>query len=281
VKELKDTWIAGNWGQLLTYIDQRVNGIEIGYRDLDNYLLGLGNTVGIQGDTGSNKSTLVAQIIRHNLMKGIPAILMDKENGVGRVLSRMICQTNHISETVVKTAKLTDMERLKEYRKPIKEAPLHIHTEPITDFELLDQRIGELFEMYNNPKSAILAIDSFQALNKVAQDDRVSLEAWAYFFDQLKEKYEGRLTIINVNEKKMSSYGQEDLNAAKGTNATGYKNETILNIKENEEGQLEIKVLKNRDGIKGARFKFDKELMDPNNPRSFTFNLLPVGELNV
>jgi len=281
VKELEQTWIAGQWKRLIEYIDQRVNGLTIGYPVLDEYLLGLGNTVGIQGDTGANKSTLVAQIIRHNCKMGTPAILMDKENSVGRILSRIMCQENQISETVIKTARLTNIPKLKEYREPIEKLPLHIHTEKVTDFELVRARIKQLFERYDNPKSAILAIDSFQALNKVAGDDRVSLEAWAYFFDELKLEWKGKLTIINTSEKKMSSFGQEDLNAAKGTNAIPYKNETLLNIQENDSGQLEVKVLKNRDGIKGAKFVFNKELMDPNNPRSFTFNLTPEEELDV
>lgn len=270
MKTLEQTKLKNNWKKLLQYREQRVLGIKIGYKCLDDYLLGLGNTVCIQGDTGCNKSTLAAQIIRYNCKQGVPCILVDKENGEGRIQSRILCQENHISETEVKVASL---EKLKQYRKAVYDIPLHIHTEQIEKSDILYQRVEELFETYGQESKALLVIDSFQALDKIAKDERISLESWAYFFDVMKLKFGGRLTIISVSEKTKSSYGSEELGAGKGTNSVDYKNETILNISETADGRLAVKVIKQRDGVKGAKFYFERELMDKENPRSFTFNL--------
>lgn len=277
MKTLEETKLYKNWKRLLEYREQRVLGLKIGYKCLDDYLLGLGNTVGIQADTGLNKSTLAAQIIRYNALIGIPCILIDRENGPGRIQSRLLCQHNHISETIVMSASI---EQLKKYRKAIYDLPIHVHTESIGSSEILGQRIEELFKMYNSDK-AILTIDSFQALDRIAKDERVSLEAWSYYFDALKLKYGGRLTIININEKKQAAYGKDELGTGKGSNVVDYKNETILNISATKNNQLAIKIIKNRDGITGGRFLFDRELMDHTNPRSFTFNLIPVEDIEL
>jgi hypothetical protein len=142
-----------------------------------------------------------------------------------------LAQENHVSETIIKSASL---EQLKKLREPIFDIPFHVYTEQIRSSTELEERIEDMFQMYGVDSKVIVAIDSFQAMDKIDKDDRVSIESWSYFLDVLKLKYQGKLTIISTSEKSKASYRTEELGGSKGSNALEYKNETILNVIETE-----------------------------------------------
>jgi len=269
MRSLNESHISQNWDSFKDYLRRRLRGVLTGIEGLDKFLLGLGNIVVLQGDTGCNKSTLALQILHHNLLLGNPGIIIDKENGEGRLRSRLLCQTSKKSET---TLLASSDDEILPFAARVAALPLHIYTEALRDFDAIALRVGEAFSRYPN-RPLIVLIDSLQALTPVDADQRVNLEKWMYFFDELKVAHNGRLTIIITSETKRAGYGTEDgIGRGKGTNAIEFKAETLLDMRQSErEGEVELLVAKHRDGIKGARFNLEKVLADRNNNRSFVF----------
>ena len=232
-------------------------------------LLGLGGMVNIQGETSSCKSVLGLQIVLYNLKQGVPCLMVDKENGDGRVITRLLCQTNKVSDYQLKTA--SDEDKLK-FKASVDPLPIHLHTEPINKLEELEERIEDLWNEYKRP--FIVLFDSIQAADFISDDTRVNLERWVYFLDRLKVEYAGKLTVIIISEKNRISYGMQGTGGGKGSNVVDYKPETILDIKWNEANDtFTVKVSKHRDGIKGDQFNLKKVFSDPKNNRSFCFLL--------
>jgi KaiC/GvpD/RAD55 family RecA-like ATPase len=277
MRTLEEACIKTNWDSFVSYLDRRVSGIQTGITALDSYLLGLGGVTVIQGDTGTNKSTLMLQIALNQLMQGHPALIIDRENGQGRLRSRLTCQLNGISETDLLVG--TREQRLV-WVKPVTKLPFYIYTESVSDFVILETRIKEMADLYPE-KPLLLIIDSLQALVPVNEDQRVSLEKWLYWADGMKVQYDGRLTILATSEVRRAAYEvKEAIGRAKGTNAVEYKAEVLLNLKEvPDTGEIKVEVAKNRDNIKGATIKLRKVFADPNNNRSFTFCLEGADEL--
>lgn len=276
MKDLKDVKITQNWKSFVAYKNRKIRGILSGIPAIDKYLLGLTGIVCIQGSTKSNKSTLALQICHENLRIGNPVIILDAENGEGRLRSRLLCQANQVTEVDLMSA---DKATLLNYRSPLMNYPLYIYTEPVMQQEELTTRISECMQMHEG-KPLILLIDSIQAMYPLGEDQRVSLEKWVYYLDRLKVEYDGRLTIIVVSELNRSSYDTAKVGGAKGSNAIEYKAECLLDCRaDRASSDIWVEVLANRDGEKGARFRLEKVMKDPTNNRSFTFNLRCVTDI--
>lgn len=277
MKTLQEVSISKNWDSFVHYLDRRVTGIQTGIDALDRYLLGLGGVTIIQGDTGTNKSTLLLQIALNQLIQGHPVMMLDKENGQGRLRSRLTCQINNISEVDLLVA---NKEQRLEWVKPVVKLPFYIYTENVKNFEVIEQRLREMSDMHEG-KPMLLLIDSLQALSPTDTDQRISLEKWLYWADSMKVQYDGSLTIIATSEVRRAAYDiKESIGRAKGTNAVEYKAEVLLNLKEvKETGEIKVEVAKNRDNIKGAVIKLEKCFSDPNNNRSFIFKLRGVDSI--
>lgn len=273
VKPLKDSSIASSWESYRSYIARRQSGIYTGISSLDEYLLGLGGTVSVQGETSVNKSTLALQICHHNAKRGNPVIIIDKENGLGVLMSRLLCQSAEKSETMLRDLGAKDRIAV---AARLDALPIYIYTESVKDQEDIVDRIKEAYEVHKKP--VILLVDSVQALDAAATDPRVSLETWLYFFDRLKVEMDGKLTVIMVSEKNRMSYGGAGIGGGKGSNVLDYKPETILDIRwHDSEDVYVVKVLKHRHGLRGGEFDLRKKLVDPQNNRSFCFLLEEIG----
>jgi KaiC/GvpD/RAD55 family RecA-like ATPase len=278
MKPLSETILDKNWGGFLDYLARRLKGVATGIPELDDYLLGLGAVVLLQGETGSNKSTLALQIMHHQLTKGAAGIILDCENGRSRLCMRLLCQANRISETDIKVAR-TSMETLKRYRKPLVGLPLHVYTEPPKDLEAIGAVVDEAMQIYEG-RHIVLLVDSVQAMPRLADEGNVSIEMYMGFFDQLKLRHEGRLTILVVSEINRAAYGQEQgLGAGKGSNSLEFKAETVFDMREDkaQPGVIKLKVAKHRDGQKGATFFLKKVMAEEENQTSFVF-LLEVAD---
>lgn len=274
MKSLTESQLKFKWKEYREFMQRKTVGVTTGINCLDKYLLGLGGMVNIQGETSSCKSVLGLQIVHHNLRRGYPCIMVDKENGDGRVISRMLCQANKISDHDLRSAS-ADLKA--KYMAIVNDLPMHLHTEPIHKLEDLSMRIEECWETYKVP--FIVLFDSIQAADFISEDQRVNLERWVYFLDRLKVEYAGKLTVIIISEKNRMSYGVQGTGGGKGSNVVDYKPETILDIKWNEVNDtFLVKVSKHRDGVKGAQFCLKKVFSDPNNNRSFCF-LLEESEI--
>jgi KaiC/GvpD/RAD55 family RecA-like ATPase len=278
MKPLADTVLDKGWGSFLNYLERRLKGVATGIPELDDYLLGLGAVVLFQGETGSNKSTLALQILHHQLSLGAAAIMLDCENGQNRIRMRLMCQANRISETDIKVAR-TSMETLKRYRKPLVGLPLHVYTEPPSGLEEIGVMVDQAMEAYQG-RHVVLLVDSVQAMPRLADEGNVSIEMYMGFFDQLKLRHEGRLTILVVSEINRAAYGQEQgLGAGKGSNSLEFKAETVFDMREDkaQPGVIKLKVAKHRDGQKGATFFLKKVMAEESNQTSFVF-LLEVAD---
>jgi KaiC/GvpD/RAD55 family RecA-like ATPase len=278
MKPLADTVLDKGWGSFLNYLERRLKGVATGIPELDDYLLGLGAVVLFQGETGSNKSTLALQILHHQLSLGAAAIMLDCENGQNRIRMRLMCQANRISETDIKVAR-TSMETLKRYRKPLVGLPLHVYTEPPSGLEEIGVMVDQAMEAYQG-RHVVLLVDSVQAMPRLADEGNVSIEMYMGFFDQLKLRHEGRLTILVVSEINRAAYGQEQgLGAGKGSNSLEFKAESVFDMREDkaQPGVIKLKVAKHRDGQKGATFFLKKVMAEEENQTSFVF-LLEVAD---
>lgn len=274
MKSLNESKLKNKWKEYREFLQRKTVGVKTGIPVLDDYLLGLGNMVNIQGETSSCKSVLGLQIAHHNLKQGFPVIMVDKENGDGRVISRMLCQANRVSNLQLTTADKTLQNK---YASLIDNLPIHLHTEPIVSTEDLRKQVEACWELYKKPM--LLLYDSIQAADNIVDDPRVNLERWVYFLDRLKVEYAGKLTVIIISEKNRMSYGMQGTGGGKGSNVVDYKPETILDIKWNEsDDTFTVKVSKHRDGVKGAQFNLKKVFSDPENNRSFCF-LLEQSEI--
>jgi KaiC/GvpD/RAD55 family RecA-like ATPase len=280
VKALAEAHISKNWRAFRRYAEKKLEGIETGIPLLDRYLLGLGGLVVFQGDTGANKSTLALQAAHHNMRKGAPCLMLDWENGEGRIRSRLVCQARGISETDLLTASI---EKQRELVMPVMNLPMYLYTDGVQTLEQVVERVAEMDREHNTPPSMTLLVDSLQAATPIDGDQRVNLEKWMYGLDRLKVEYNGRLTILITSETKRDGYesGANAIGRGKGTNAIEFKAETLLDMRETEGGLVSVVVGKHRDGIKGARFELARELADESNPRSFIFKLKEAGAVDL
>lgn len=275
MKPLNQSKLNTKWSEFKAYLDRRVSGIMTGIPCLDNYLLGLGCLVNVQGEESSCKSSFGLQLLHHNLLLGHPGLVIDKENGTGRLMLRLICQANKISEKEFLDA---PDEMKKVYSEKIDAYRVHIHTEPIIQIEDFVTRVREFDKAYDHQPFTVL-FDSIQAADSVDESQRISLEKWVYALDSLKLEMAGRATIIFISEKNRMSFGTQGTGGGKGSNVVDYKPETVLDIKWNESSDtFTIKVSKHRDGLKGTKFELRKVMSQADNPRSFTF-LLEETEL--
>lgn len=253
----------------------RRHGLKTGLKTIDGYLQGLGGLVNIQGETSSCKSALALQIAHYNLRQGVPCVMLDKENGEGRVIDRMVCQANLTYFDKIHQASDSDIAGL---LAPVEQLPLHLHIEEIPSTEAVAANVAECWERYRRP--FLLLVDSVQAMDRLSEDQRVSLETWVYFLDRLKVEYAGRLTVMIVSEKNRTSYGQQGVGGGKGSNVLDYKPETVLDIKWNDtDDSFTLKVSKHRDGQRGASFDLEKHQVEAGNPRSFCFRLREPEEV--
>lgn len=277
MRSLKDASIKKGWKSFLAYRDRRLSGIQTGIVKIDSSLLGLGGVTVIQGETGASKSTLALQIAHHNLGLGNPVLMIDKENGEGRIRSRLICQRFGVSETDIKVA---GEEKLREWAREVGSYPLYIYTESVTDFAVVKERLLEM-QSAHPARPSLLLIDSLQAMSAVDDDQRINIEKWMYFFDELKVQADGQLTIIITSEKNRASYGTAAIGGAKGSNSVEYKAETLLDLRLSNAGNVVVKVAKNRDGAAGSEFTLEKLFASTGNLNSFTFKLGSVEGLEL
>ncbi len=273
MRKLNEAHLSSNFSKLDAYLDRRLRGVQTGIRVLDSYLLGLGGVTVFQGDTGCNKSTLALQILHYNAKAGSVGIIFDKENGEGRLHSRLLCQANKLTETDLLVSKETQRVA---WRSQLGALPIYIFTEALRDFDAVERTIAEGIQKAGN-KSLILLIDSLQAMTPADDDQRVSLEKWMHFLDALKVQYNGKLTVLVTSETKRAGYGNEDgIGRGKGSNAIEFKAETLLDMRDaGVPGEVVVQVAKHRDGIKGERFFLRRVLKDERDLRSFVFLMEP------
>lgn len=278
MKTLEALSLDKDWQSFLKYRDQKLQGIQSGFANLDRSLLGLTGVVVIQGAPGANKSTLALQVASYQAAQGNPVLVLDRENGFNRMRMRMLCQANRKSQTEILTCSKED---LRKYVETVRKYPVYLCTDPVDDIKVLNGYLKSIAEKYPS-RPLMLVVDSIQAMPKLHTDPRLSIDAWLMLLDQAKLDWDGRLTILATSEKKRGGDGLEyeraSLGAGKGSGSIEYKSELVFDLRRNYETQgITLEVLKNRDGHSGFTLEFGLERSNPSNASSFCYRLKESG----
>lgn len=269
-KHVKDLKLVTkqNWDNLLRFRDKRLTGFATGIKELDAALRGLSGIVGIQGAPGTCKSTLGLQIALYNAQRGVPVLVIDRENGISRFKVRVLCQIDKVcSDTILKCSE----DELRGRLEKLIRLPIYVETGSEISVEVIKRYVAELVEIYQQP--VLLLVDSLQALPRIEADERLSLQKWLTDLDQLKLDANGNLVIIVTIEKRKGTYGESSNSAGKGTNAIEYKAEILLDLVAVDNSPcVNITVVKHRDGAAGSKVLLTKQLAGAD-PSSFTFRL--------
>lgn len=269
MKLLQPMSLSNGWESLLAFRKHRLHGLQTGLAALDKVLLGMSGITLIQGAPGTNKSTLAMQVALHNAEKGTPVLIIDRENGKDRFRTRLVCCKNLVSSVDVLT---TSEEQLGEWVLPLMELPI-FHSIAPTKPEGVRELVSEMLEHFQRPM--LLVVDSLQAVPALADNERMSIQAWLNELDQMKLDFEGKLTILVTSEKSRGSdnYDKASMSSAKGAGAIEYKAEIVLDLRQAKEGGLVLEIVKSRDGISNVAIDLERVLADANNPASFAFRL--------
>lgn len=257
--------------KFLDRLSRKMVGVQTGILELDKKLQGLAGFFSIIGEPKACKSTFVMQLALHNAKIGNPVLFIDQENGKQRLTERILCNLHDETWSSVR-----HMERLREKYQQLSELPLYLHCGKIEISEI-DEAVNEMLRVHTGRK-ALVIVDSLQAATKNLGDMRLSVDQLLLDLDALKLKYDGRVSIGIVCEKRRGAYGEASVDAAKESGRIEYKVEQQLDLRNTGE-QVIIECTLNRDGPKGMFLPLRRSLRDITDERSFTFKLEPVEEL--
>ena len=249
----------------LRHLSQQVVGVETGLTQLDKRLGGLPGLFSIIGEPKSNKSTFALQIAIHNAMIGNPVLFVDQENGKYRTAKRAMCHIYNES-----WSGLRKMQGLGEKYQGLSKLPLYWHFGKV-DPEDIDGAIDEMLTLHPG-KRVLVIIDSLQSVARNLSDLRMSIDQWLLDIEALKLKYDGKVSIGIICEKRRGTYGEAAVDAAKESGRIEYKTEMQLDMR-NSEDQVIIECTINRDGPRGVRVPVSKVLKNINDEKSFCFKL--------
>jgi hypothetical protein len=246
-------------------MSQQVIGVETGLARLDKSLGGLPGFFSIIGEPKSNKSTFALQIAVHNAKMGNPVLFVDQENGRARTARRLLCHLHKES-----WSDLRKRPELGELYQGLSKLPLYFHFGKVEASDI-DQAIDAMLALHPN-KRAIVVIDSLQSVARNLSDLRMSVDQWLLDIEALKLKYDGKVAIGIVCEKRRGTYGEASIDAAKESGRIEYKTELQLDMR-NAGEQVIIECTINRDGPRGVKVPVVKVLKNENDERSFCFKL--------
>lgn len=224
-------------------------GLTTGFAKLDEAISYLPGLTIVQGDTGIGKSAFIENIILNNAEKGVPVLLFDRELGLTTTRSRFISILSRIPKKVIEAENFINNERT-EFNKA-----LNILTNlPIFYYydigpELIQEAIKKVGNYYKKP--LLLVVDSLHAFASGGDNELQSLTRWINFFNEIKVKYDGLLSVIILCEKAKRSYNGAG-GDAKGCGAIDYRSELTLDLGRKADTDLiYINGTKVRDGKRG------------------------------
>lgn len=155
--------------------------------------------------------------------------------------------------------------------------PIYVLTEPPTEPQALLGYLRALYKQYKKP--VLLVVDSLQAMPKIKDDERLNIQFWMEFLDQVKLSAEGKVYILMTSEKRRGAYDEASMDGGKGSNAIEYKSEILLDLRKDiRTGHILLKCKKFRDGLADFQIEFKKKLADESDDQSFCFKLEETGE---
>ena len=264
--ELDKLHLTANIDRFYDFCEKRIQGIETGIPILDRTLLGLRGITCFQGATKTNKSTFVTQIARHYAMNHGPVIFYDRENGLNRIILRLLCQIGNHAESEV-----TTNPRNISAIKLLNDLPFYVVR------EISEEHLKIMFEkcLEIERKPVLLVIDSLQKLSnvKVNKERRDSIDKWLWTLDDLKVTYEQDIKIIFTSEINING-------EAKESSQIGYTAETTLMLRNclQDPNKVICSILYDRDGPSGIDMNFRRVLVNPKDPRSFCYRMEEIAD---
>lgn len=256
------------WQSVLNFIHRREVGILTGLPALDRQLLGLQGMAVFQGETKVHKSTLAWQVALRSAHRGIPAYVLDRENGAVVVGQRVLCTYGQVGIDLLPKLPAQELESLHER---VQSLPLFVTHEMLT-FEHLKEEVEEVLEHY--PKQQmLLVVDSLQSVVGMVENRRSAIDAWLVQLDELQLKYQPRLTILVISEKNRGAYGEASISGGKESGTIEYKCSSLFNLSLGEGGLVNMKCLANRHGSKDIFTRLKPVF----NKGGFTFTLKEAG----
>lgn len=278
MKSLKDLSLFSKdgWKSFLSFREKRLNGFAVGIGELDKLIGGLSGIVGIQGEPGSCKSTFALQIATYNARKGVPVLIIDRENGSNRFKQRILSQLNEITQKEIYSC---NEEKLKRYYMALKNMPLYVETSYAISLTQIKEYLSAIYDLHRRPM--LMVVDSLQALPKSSDDERMALQAWIEGLDQLKLDFEGDLVILMTSEKSRGRYAIASKEAGKGTGSIEFKCEQLLDMRSFDGSNvIALRLVKNRDGVCSGDFYLSKQLAT-SDLNSFVFKLSPSSSEDI
>lgn len=143
-------------------------GLETGFQALDNRFMGLspGNLVVIAARPSMGKSSLVQNIIEHNLLKGLPCLLFSLEMSENDVIKRMICSLGGIDYHAMRTGHSVDTHNVDRFSAAIqkmKDWRFFIDSSTTLTIEALKSRARRVWR--ENKDLAFIAVDYLQLMS--------------------------------------------------------------------------------------------------------------------
>jgi len=269
--------IGSNLKHFIAYAKKEIVGVTTGIDFFDKKLLGLRGLVGILGEPKACKSTLLLQIAAYNAQLGNPVYIIDRENGIARITQRLLCY--YAQASWFRIQKL-EREKLEGWLTRLATLPIYVDVDNLTFPELQDI-VDELVQTYPG-KSALLMIDSLQAMPVNYDNLRSSIDEWLVNLDSLKLRHEGKLTIIMTVEKRRGTYQNAAKDSGKESGRIEYKLEQQYDMwYDAKKSCIIVECTLNRDGPSNVRVELDQVLEDPSNPSSFIFKLKDRKELDI
>ena len=253
----------------LDYARRRFHGVPSGIPIVDSSLQGMGGFVIIKGEPKSCKSTFLGQILVHNALKGNPVLWYDRENGINRTTQRVLCCITGRSWNSLNTMK---DQRLIKYQERLASYPIY-YSNRMVGVSQIAEEVEILIGQFPD-KILLLAVDSLQAMMEDSPDPRHSIDRLLIALDDLKLKYQDKLVILVTSEKTQSTYGYAGKVGAKESGRIEYKGEKLIDMQEcPDTGNIIMQTTSERDGPNKMQIRLEKELEDPQDPRSFIYRL--------
>ncbi len=235
--------IAHDWPRYEQFRLKKKTGLVSGYPEIDKAVPCLPGLTTLVGDTKLGKSYFTMNIYLNLAKKGIPVLLIDKENGSMRTRTRLICCLSGLTDAAVNSGKFIDNERELYDEAVTNLANLPIYYRDQLYKEDLEKDISEIGKTYN--KRVFVVIDSVNRLVDDFENRRGDIDSWFTIFNNIKLKYDNFVNFWVICEKNKEGKTKE-------SNSIDYLSELWLEMYKDKTGGVVLNCKAQRDGPSGV-----------------------------
>lgn len=186
--------------------------VKTGFFELDRSLGG-GIPVPTLGILGAKpkcgKSSILLQVVSHIVTHGGYAYLVDLENGIDRLLRRIMCSASGTDPSTLGASSFMPTDPWRKAEELVLSGALSqrlfVETERRFDAKFIEQRVAELKSVAED-KPFVVVLDSLQKLPMNLQDRRSGIDGWMRALEYIRDRH--RAIIILASELKRPQQGQ-------------------------------------------------------------------------